>query len=299
MRFKIAMVVLLVAITISLVGVGVLSDMNTPTSMGEEPKIDYSFSVMSFNVRTYSFDLIKNPNDDIDLRTPLILSQVSDANPDIIGMQEWTFMHEGVLLEELMKTYGFIAQSRDGSIFGEKCAIFYKLERFELVESYTYWVSETPEELSLGWDASIYRICTVAILKDKLSGETIRFGNVHLDHVATEARIKGTRLVIDRAVESEYPAIQVGDFNYDTFSTNYSYCVEQMEDARLLAPDAITTSSYNGWNDAKIADGGFPIDHVFLTKGAFEVYSYDVLDYKVDGLFASDHFALVVKLELK
>ena len=301
MKFKKAIVVILLVVTIGVVGanvyVGLNSSNNDPTP--QEVEVDCTMTIMSFNVRTVNFDANRNPNDDIELRTPLMLKKIAEVDPDIIGMQEYLFGHETYMKPELIKKYGFVGQSRDGSYFGEMSAVFYKLERFELIDSYTYWVSETPEEMSLGWDATIFRVCTVAILKDKLNDRIIRFGNVHLDHIAKEAREKGTKLVIDRAVEDEYPAIQVGDFNYNTKNGNYEYCIKKMDDTRLVAPDAFTTSSYNGWDEEAINDGGLPIDHIFVTKGDFNVYSYKVHAELIDGLFASDHFPVVAKIELK
>ena len=301
MRFKIAIVVLLVALTIGVVGASVYSGLNPPYNdpIDEVVDVDCTITVMSFNVRTLNLSSDKDPNDNIDLRTPLMLKHIADANPDVIGMQEYLFAHEGAFKEELVKTYGFVGESRDGSFIGEMSAIFYKLDRFELVDSFTYWISETPEELSLGWDANIFRVCTVAILRDKLNDKIIRFGNVHLDHIAKVASEEGTKLVIDRAVASEYPAIQVGDFNYDITTSKYQYCIDKMDDTRLLAPNAVTTSSYNAWDNRKINDGGNPIDHIFVSKDLFDVYSYEVLSYKVDGLFSSDHFPVVAKIELK
>ena len=304
MRLKKTILVLLLALFVGVVGVGIVGCEKIDDS-GEpnEPltKVDCSFTVMSYNVRTLNIDLseTRNPNDDISVRGPLMISEIRKADPDIIGVQEWLFAHEAAMLNELNDDYEYIAVSRDGSIIGEMCAILYKSERFELVDTHTYWVSETPEVKSKGWDAKLYRICTVANLKDKKNGKVIRFGNVHLDNVAKLASENGTKLVIDRAGASEYPAIQVGDFNYDITSKNYEYCIENMDDARLVAPNAFTTSTYNGWNEKKIMDGGNPIDHCLVTKDAFNILSYEVYSHKVDGLFASDHFPVVIKMELK
>lgn len=300
MRIKVAIVVLLLAITLGVVGAGVVyTTFNPTTNDPAVEEVDCTMTVMSFNVRTVNFEFNKNPNDDIELRSPLMLKKIAEVNPDLIGMQEYLFGHETFMKPELLKTYDFVGESRDGSFFGEMSAIYYKKERFELIDSYTYWVSETPEKMSLGWDATIYRVCTVAILKDKLNDKVIQFGNVHLDHIAKLARENGTKLVIDRAVQSEYPAIQVGDFNYGITNKNYKYCTENMDDTRLVAPGAITTSSYNGWNEETINDGGSPIDHIFVTKNDFNVYSYKVHAELIDGLFASDHFPVVAKIELK
>ena len=296
MRFKITISVVLLAITLSVCGAGVCS---AYVQDRDVTGVDESLTVMTFNVRTLNLDIKGNPNDDITLRTPLMLKQIAEADPDLIGMQEWLFAHEGDFLKGLQKNYGFIAVSRDGTIFGEKCAIFYKLERFELIDSYTYWISETPEVRSYGWDSSLYRICTTAVLKDLKSGKILRLSNVHLDHEGYEARKYGTELVVDNTADSEYPAILLGDFNYDTTHENYQYCIERLDDCRLVAPGAVTTVSYNGWKDEYLEIGGYPIDHIFVSKGDFKVYSYQVLNRKVDGLFTSDHFPIVVKLEIK
>lgn len=297
MRFKITIAVLLLALTFSVCGVGIYVSLSDD-SVVEEPPVDYSFKVMSFNVRTLSIDLNRNPNDDILLRAPLIIEQINDEDADLIGCQEWTFVHEVNIAKPLEEKYGYFAVSRDGSPFGEMGAILYKKERFELVESSNFWLSDTPEVISKGWDGGCHRICTTLILKDLKSGKTIQFSNTHLDNAGVEAREKGTKMVVDKVVNSELPAILVGDFNYNTDNYNYRYCIQNMDDARLIAPELIMTATYNGWDDEAIL-GGKPIDHIMLSKDDFNVKSYNVLNYKSQGLFASDHFAIVSVLEVK
>ena len=297
MRFKITIAVLLLALTFSVCGVGIYVSLSDD-SVVEEPPVDYSFKVMSFNVRTLSVDLNRNPNDDIPLRAPLIIEQINDENPDLIGCQEWTFVHEVNIAKPLEEKYGYFAVSRDGSPFGEMGAILYKKERFELVESSNFWLSDTPEVISKGWDGGCHRICTTLILKDLKSGKNIQFSNTHLDNAGVEAREKGTKMVVDKVVKSELPAILVGDFNYNTDNYNYRYCIQNMDDARLIAPELIMTATYNGWDDGAIL-GGKPIDHIMLSKDDFNVRNYKVLNYKSQGLFASDHFAIVSVLEVK
>lgn len=297
MRFKITIAVLLLALTFSICGVGIYVSLSDD-SVVEEPPVDYSFKVMSFNVRTLSIELNRNPNDDIPLRAPLIIEQINDEDADLIGCQEWTFVHEVNIAKPLEEKYGYFAVSRDGSPFGEMGAILYKKERFELVESSNFWLSDTPEVISKGWDGGCHRICTTLILKDLKSGKTIQFSNTHLDNAGVEAREKGTKMVVDKVVNSELPAILVGDFNYNTDNYNYRYCIQNMDDARLIAPELIMTATYNGWDDGSIL-GGKPIDHIMLSKDDFNVRNYKVLNYKSQGLFASDHFAIVSVLEVK
>jgi endonuclease/exonuclease/phosphatase family metal-dependent hydrolase len=300
MRFRVTIVVVLLAITLSLVGVGVYnSNFKVEGSNEEIEEVDYSFKVMSFNVRTISLGLNDNPNDSIVLRAPLILEQIASENPDLIGCQEWTATHEKNVAKPLSEKYGYYAISRDGTPFGEMGAIFYKKERFELIESSTFWLSDTPSEVSLGWDGGCHRICSTVLLKDLKSGKTIEFNNTHLDNKGVEARENGTKLITAQVVESEYPSIVVGDFNYNTKNYNYTYCTERMDDARLLSEGAVTTVTYNGWDTSALNVGGYPIDHIMLKKDTFNVSGYKVLNYQIDNLFASDHFAIVAVVEVK
>ncbi len=301
MRLRVTIAVVLLAITLSLVGVGVYSSLDTAHNdpIVDEGTVDYSFKVMSFNVRTISVGLNENPNDNIVLRSPLILEQINAEDPDLIGCQEWTAVHEINVAKPLSDEYGYYAISRDGSPLGEMGAIFYKKERFELIEATTFWLSDTPNEISLGWDGGSRRICSTVLLKDLKSGKTIEFNNTHLDNQGVEAREKGTKLITAQVVNSQYPSIVVGDFNYNTSNRNYEYCVERMDDARLISEGAVTTATYNGWDRELLNVGGLPIDHIMLKKDTFKASGYKVLNYLVDDLFASDHFAIVVVVEVK
>ncbi|MBQ8178434.1 MAG: endonuclease/exonuclease/phosphatase family protein [Clostridia bacterium] len=298
MRVKVTVVILLLALTISICGVGIYLSFE-PSDIQDVEEVDYSIKVMSFNVRTLSLDLNRHPNDDVPLRAPLIIKQIGEENPDLIGCQEWTAAHEYNIVKELGETYGYIVVSRDGSVIGEMGAIFYKKERFELIETSNFWLSDTPDEISKGWDGGCHRICTSVILKDLKSGKTIQFSNTHLDNAGAVARKNGTKMVIENMTKSQYPSILVGDFNYNNDNANYKYCIERVDDARLLAEGAITTATYNGWNKIFLQEGGKPIDHIMLSKDAFNVSSYKVLNKLEDDLFASDHFAVVAVVEVK
>lgn len=301
MKVRITVAVVFLAITIALCGVGIGSSFlqekeDVPTTMVKE---DYSFKVMSFNVRTINLDLSGHPNDNIQLRSPLIIEQIRAESPDLIGCQEWTASHEAFIQKKIANDYGYIVISRDGLPFGEMGAIFYKKARFELLENHTFWLSDTPEKISLGWDGGCHRICTTAVLKDLKSEKTLQFSNTHLDNKGIEAREKGTKMVVKEVEESSYPSILVGDFNYNNFNANYAYCIEKLDDARLIAEKSVTTATYNNWNENSLSIGGYPIDHVMLKKDCFLVEEYKVLNYLVNDLFASDHFALVVTLSIK
>ncbi len=302
MRFKITVVILLLAITIGVCGVGVYTSFisNDAKEAEKADEVDYSMKIMSFNVRTLNLEFGRHPNDDVVIRAPLIIKQIEEEGPDLIGCQEWTAVHEANIVKEIEDIYGYISANRDGSIIGEMGAIFYKRDRFELIEASTFWLSETPDKISMGWDAACNRICTTAIFKDLKTNQIIQFSNTHLDHRGALARENSTKMVVKNVTDSQYPAILVGDFNYDVEDINYQYCIENLDDTRLLADGATTMITYHAWNETYITNAtGLPIDYIMLKKDTFNVSSYNVLNKLVDGLFASDHFAVVAVIEVK
>ena len=278
----------------------------------ETPAEPAKIKLMNFNVRVQpgktsdyrvKYDSVKD-------RAPLILKHIADANPDIICMQEWTGNHLLELRNELDKTYERKIFNRGDQY--ESLAILYKADRFEFVEQQIFWLSETPEKKSMGWDADCYRIYASVILRDKLTEKTFRVGTTHLD-LNLQAMENGRNMVVDFTAESEIPALVCGDFNFNNKSAMYEYCVSKLDDCRTLAPNAVTTASYNGYNypnnanhpdkvldaDNNVKDGfGYPIDQIFVTKSDFTVYSYDVLNYLIDGKFSSDHFPVVVEFSI-
>ena len=276
------------------------SDDNTPI----EPEV-FTFKLMCFNMRVQVGSTADKrvEYDTVDARAPLILKHIADADPDVICVQEWTGAHMIHVQPELEEVYEVLTFERDLS---ECAAICYKRDRFELVDTEHFWLSETKEEYSAGWDAVYPRIYSAAILRDKKNGKVFRAGTTHID-IAEIAQVEQRNIVVQHTANSSEPALICGDFNFNTISKLYPYCTEYLDDCRLLAPNAVTTASYNGYDydktildkDGNVIDGkGTPIDHIFVKRGAFTVHSYDVLNYLIEGKFSSDHFPLVVELKI-
>lgn len=149
-------------------------------------------------------------------RYPASAMMIMDQKPDIFGLQE-ALDFQFKYLEEYCPGYKGIGVGReDGRKEGEIMAIFYNKKTIKLIKWGTFWLSETPEKPSKGWDAACFRSATWALMKDKASGRKFYYVNTHLDHVGWEARKNGLKLIVDRIAEinpENYPMILTGDFN--------------------------------------------------------------------------------------
>ena len=281
--------------------------------------VDESFIVMTYNVRVETFPgTEKTEYDTTTKRRELMRKHIQDADPDIICTQEWTLSHDHGIWEDLEGTYEKIGERRSNLLTDEYNAILFKKDRFELVETETFWLSDTPglmaeRDATTGlypWGSGYPRICTTAVLLDKISGKTFRVSNTHLD-LNEAATGKQRKFVVDYTANSEEPAILCGDFNFTAQNPLYLYCINTLNDCRTADLNATTTASYNGYNlqelpqeqvldkDGNVRDGyGYPIDQIFVKRNSFTVHSYDVLNYLIDGKFSSDHFPVVVRLSV-
>ena len=153
-----------------------------------------SIKVMTLNVR---YD---NPDDSINAwpnRIPLFCSFISEEKPDILGMQE-VLWHQYALMDSALAEYGSVGVGRDdGARKGEMNPVFFRKERFDLVRTITFWLSDTPDVPgSKGWGASLPRIVTWLELVDKTKNEHFYFFNTHFAHDSDSARIMSSRILL-------------------------------------------------------------------------------------------------------
>ena len=148
-----------------------------------------SINTMSFNIR---YD---NPEDGVQNwhhRKENIVRMINFYDLDIIGMQE-VLVHQLNYLKTHLGQYQSVGIGReDGKEQGEFSPIFFKANRYEELKSGTFWLSETPEKVSKGWDAALERIATWVVLKDKSSGKELIFMNTHFDH---KGRLSATKII--------------------------------------------------------------------------------------------------------
>ena len=168
---------------------------------------------VSFNVRYGTADDGENR---WELRRDDVVRTIRSHGPDLLGLQE-ALPFQVEYLAARLPAHERYAVSRTGDA-GETCAIFWRRDRFELVESETFWLAPTPDEPEArGWDAALPRICSWVRLRDRVSGVVFVFANTHFDHRGREARERSAELLAERFARgsqgSKGRVVLAGDFN--------------------------------------------------------------------------------------
>lgn len=229
-------------------------------------------------------------------RKSFVRDVIRKYDPDTFGLQEAHYRWMNYLCKELGDIYYYVGVGRDnGKRQGEFSPVFYKKDKYEVVETGNFWLSETPEKPGKGWDAACIRICSYAVLKDKATGEKIAHFNTHLDHIGDVARSEGAKLIAERAdVFKGVPTIVTGDFNVNPESGAYKTIIAQgFTDARTLDENANDVKTYNGFEE----NTPEMIDFVFIKNG-FKVKSCNTITDKVGDRFISDHYPVLAELEV-
>lgn len=260
-------------------------------AMAEEPVSE--LKVMSYNIR------LGSANDGTNswaYRCPATIEMIEDQKPDVMGLQE-ALMDQVVLVDEFTKDYDYVGVGRDnGKKEGEFMAIFYNKKTVKLLKWGTFWLSETPEEPSFGWDAECRRTATWALMKDKRTGKHFYFVNTHLDHVGVEARKNGLKLIVDRIQEINpegYPMVLTGDFNIKPHAAELKELDSRMQSARKVAQKTDSHHTFNDWGKAK---SDMIIDYIYIS-GFSECVEYQTVTKRYsDRKFISDHYPISARL---
>lgn len=156
--------------------------------------------LMSFNIRMSGMPDVDGDNA-WPKRRETVVSMIKEENPDVLGVQEM-LPDQQQFLRKMLKAYDMVGVGRDdGHSEGECMGIFYKKDKFVLLDSGTFWLSQTPDVASIGWDAACKRTVTYVKLKENLSGKQFYYFNTHLDHVGAIARQESVKLLEKRIRE--------------------------------------------------------------------------------------------------
>lgn len=235
-------------------------------------------------------------------RKDYFLSQIQFYEPDVLGLQEVT---PGQLTEiaAFLKDYSYVGKGRDENNQGESSNIFFKKDRFNIKDSGTFWLSETPDKVSKGWDAAINRVCTYVLLQDKTKRKSFWVFNTHLDHMGEMARTNGILLIMQKMKmlnKTNLPVIFMGDFNSEPGTERIKALKNEMLDTRDISiqkpfgPDG----TFNGFKHNEAVTK--LIDYIFISKNSpFVVQKYAVLSDSKDLKYPSDHLPVYVDLKYK
>jgi len=255
--------------------------------------------VMTFNLRYASTSMPHAWS----VRRPVTKACFEQTAPDLIGTQEGLTAQLADMRADL-PAYAMLGQGREGGEKGEYMAIFYRRERFELLESHDYWLSATPEAVgSKSWNSSLPRMVTWARFRDKATGKAFVFVNTHFDHMSEEARAQSAKLIRTRLADLKpaAPILLVGDFNavakasaaYTTL-TGDGFLVDLFRTAPARKGEELNT--FHGYRKAN--RDGIHIDWL-LGRGGWKAKTAAVVEFEVKGQFPSDHFPVMVQVGLE
>ena len=252
--------------------------------------VEDGLKVMSYNIR---YGEANDGTNSWVLRYGATEEMLSDQEPDVFGVQE-ALDYQVRFIEE-MCGYEYVGVGREnGKKEGEHMAIFWNKKTVSMIKWGTFWLSDTPDKPSKGWDAACNRTCTWALMKDRRTGNKFYFINTHLDHEGAEARLNGLRLIAGRLKEMNkegLPAVLVGDFNVGQEDKVLEELAGIMDNVRAIAEKTDALDTYNGWGRGKGV-----IDHIYVSGfTSYPEYQTVVKRYK-DRKFISDHYPVFARL---
>lgn len=263
--------------------------------------------VMTFNIR---YDEPRDGANAWPKRKEIVASMIRFHNADLVGVQE-ALKRQMDDLAKLLPEYSWLGVGRsDGKTAGEYSGIFYRKARFRSLESATFWLSETPNVPSTGWDAALARIVTWTKLRDLTTGKVFFLFNTHFDHRGVVARTESARLLLSRInqMSPDLPVVVTGDFNFTENTDAYQVLTGKnaaessspksvLRDTRYIsqyAPHGPTST----FNEFKALVPGKKIDYVFV-KGNIRVIQHGVLADTWDGRFPSDHLPVLAEIVIE
>ena len=257
------------------------------------------YSVMTYNIR---LDVKSDGENAWPNRKDFLLNQVKFYEPDILGTQEG-LPHQIKYLNENLDQYKFIGEGRNGENHGEYSAIFYNSDKIQVLDQGTFWLSETPEEVSKGWDAAYIRICTYGLFQNRETNEKFWVFNTHLDNKGQESRLKSVELIAKKvkAVNpANHPFIITGDFNVEPGDSVIKNFKEFTQDSKMMSENVVfgPEGTFNGFQFSEPVERR--IDYIlFGQESDFSVKKYGVLSNSKDLKYPSDHLPVYVEFSIK
>ena len=264
-------------------------------------------TVMSFNIR---YGTANDGENHWERRQDHLFDVVREEGADVIGLQEALHFQIAQIVAAV-PDYAFVGAGRDdGREKGEYTAILYRKDRLRVIESGTFWFSDTPEVPgSTSWGNRITRICTWARFADG-GGASFYLFNLHLDHQSQPSRERSVQLLAQRIRERAAPGdpvVVTGDFNVGEDNGAMRWLlgeagalpgagapgVELVDTLRAVHPEGRGVGTFSDFEFGRVH--GHKIDYVLAGPG-FDVLSARIVRTSRDGRYPSDHFPVVARV---
>ena len=266
----------LFALILPAVGIGTVEDYGSKATVAED-----AIRIMSYNVRNGEHGRGKN-----------VPQSIADYLPDSVGLQECEGTWYMTLGTHLKDRYDIVGVGRLTGIkcIGEATAIMYRKDKYNLIDSGTFWLSETPDKVSIGWDAKHHRTCTWVILENKETHEQYVHLNTHLDHMGELARTNGLALVLEKAESFDLPVVVTGDFNFEKSDPLYTQLISgNLKDTQDMAEITMSGKTYHAYNGG---EEGEPIDFICVNEKITSVKEYRIVRDMYGDIYLSDHYPI-------
>ena len=254
---------------------------------------DVEIKYISYNIR---YANTSDGDNAWDIRKPATKEMISREQPDVFGLQE-ALIGQLQYIESNFPQYSRVGVGRDdGKEDGEFMAVYYRNDKFKLLENGNFWLSETPDQCSMGWDAACKRIVTWAKLKDLDSKKVFYVFNTHLDHVGEVAREQSILLIVKKIGEivkkDKAPVFLSGDFNSNVSSPIFDPLKNIMKDSRAILPESEWIPTYNSFGNG----GDSMIDYIFYKNA--EVQDFKTLNGDYGKPYISDHYPVMATFKM-
>ena len=254
--------------------------------------------VMTYNIR---LSVDSDKENSWNNRKQETMALMSYYHPDYFGVQE-AVPQQMVDIKTALSDYDYVGVGRDdGKNQGEYSAIFYDKSKLDVLKSGTFWLSETPEKPSKGWDAAYNRVCTYAFFKIKKTGKQFLAMNLHFDHVGDVARVNSAKLILEKIKKlnpKNVPLTLTGDFNLTDDSEPIKIISKSLDNVFYHSKKTHygPKGTFTGFDINTIPQDR--IDYIFV-KG-FEVLSNRTInDRRENLLYPSDHFPILAEINFK
>ncbi|MEH7272941.1 endonuclease/exonuclease/phosphatase family protein [Neobacillus vireti] len=253
------------------------------------------FRIMTYNVKN-AFDV---PPHSWEERKGMIRDLIQHESPDLIGTQECLYGQVCDMIE-MLPEYDWVGLGREGGSKGEYTAIFFKKDRFNVLEYDHFWLSDNPNVIaSTTWGNFVTRMVTWVRFVDLQTNQQFYHMNTHFDHESANARVKSAQLIIKKIdkFDANLPIILTGDFNEDIDTKPYEVLLNE---GTLADTWNMTSLRFNEglgtFNDFQDPKGGKErIDWIFV-RGDMVVESVGIVANHSNARFPSDHYPVIANL---